>query len=118
MNTDLSAVWRMLHAGKRHEVAPNASCNSVSERVHRDLMDEPDLGRVASCDLTTLELEFVTNVSLPRLFAGDPERSALAPLCVVGEAAGDIVHRFDAHRSLLQDDANVVGTECLANIAW
>ncbi len=67
--------------------------------------------------LATLELEFVTNLSLPRLFAGNPERNALVPLFVVRETAGDVVHRFDAHRSMLRDDANVVGAECLANIA-
>src|SRR3989442_3020098 len=65
---------------------------------------------------TTLELEFVTN-AIPRLFAFNPERNALAPLCVVHKTAGDVVHRFDAHRSLLRDDAHRVRTECLANIA-
>ena len=35
----------------------------------------------------------------------------------VRKAAGHVIHRLDAHRSLLRDNADVVGAQCLANVA-
>jgi hypothetical protein len=45
------------------------------------------------------------------------EPNALAPFGMVRKAASDIIDRFNVHRSRFRNDANMIGTERLANLA-
>src|SRR6266852_8828800 len=62
---------------------------------------------------TTLVL-FSDN-GLPRFVTGNAERYAL--FCVVRETGRDVVYRLDAHRTMLRNDTDVIGAECLAHVA-
>src|SRR6266568_1276347 len=100
-------------AGMWADASPSRT-GSKNVRARSKCIRSPPSSRATMAFASTTLVLFSDN-GLPSLVAGDTERYALSR--VVRETAGDVVYRFDAHRPLLRDDADVVGAERLAHVA-
>src|SRR6266571_6649678 len=92
-------------AGMWADASPSRT-GSKNARARSKCTRSPPSSRATMAFASTTLVLFSDN-DLPRLVAGNAERYAFS--CVVREAAGDVVHRLNAYRALLRDDADMNG---------